>query len=72
MSGILDEEYTEIRRRPLSANPADNYLDVVLFMHNDEQGRYATALYNSKARGFFSGHYDLSYAGALKDFQERR
>lgn len=70
--GILEESYTELRRRPLSANPADDYLDVVLFMHNDEQGRYATALYNAQRRGFFSGHYDLSYEAALKDFRERR
>ena len=69
--GILKENYTILRRRPLSANPADDYLDVVLFMHNDKQGIYATALYNTQTRGFFGGHYDLSYAEALKDFQER-
>lgn len=68
--GILKENYTILRRRLLSANSVDSYLEVVLFKHKTED-YYATALYNAQTRGFFGGHYDLLYAEALKDFQER-
>jgi hypothetical protein len=45
-----------IQERPVSMNPADNYLTYVM-AYIPRQDEYVTWLYNNEAQGYNNGHY---------------
>ncbi len=61
------ERFTLVGFRPLSINPADDFLWVVIGLRVD--GTFAKWIHNAADGGFCRGHYDLDLERALELFK---
>lgn len=60
-----------VARKPYSANPSDDYLEVVLAKVDDNNCPCVTWIYNKQSNGYSSGHYFTGLKEALVDFNTR-
>lgn len=55
--------------RPLTSNPLDDHLFIVLYKWRPDE--YVTHLYNAHDDGYSCGHYFEKLSDAMEDFRQR-